>query len=733
MHFRVRISKFLLPCVQANAKSKNCTDGTLSDTVLQYFDPFVEIPLAEKYFTMVFCLENRSRTENHKKLKIYHVRKYRRIPGPLKRTSAMRPINRTSKLKSRTNSLESWCRVCHVSMCITFTTYVYCNLFLAYISHLTAFLSFASVVMAVSGQPDILSAAAERDVPGPVELLASGAELESLKNEGKTLRSIALTPRNLCDIELLLNGGFTPLKGFLEEKDYNSVVENVRLADGTLWPMPINLDVSKEDAETLALDQRVSLRDEFGNLIAIMTIKSIYTPNKAKEAENVFGSPDDECHPAIAFLLRETKEVYIGGPIQGIQLPIHYDFNDLRLTPLEVRGAFKRCGFTRVCGFQTRNPMHRSHRELTLRAARDARANILIHPVVGMTKPGDVDYFTRVRVYLEILKTYPPGMAMVSLLPLAMRMAGPREALWHALIRQNYGCTHFVIGRDHAGPGKNKNDKNFYGDYDAQNFVAKYKDELKIEILTYNHMVYVEERGEYYEIDKVPEGCSVKSISGTELRRRLQKGIPIPDWFSFERVVKILRDSYPPRSKQGFTVFFTGYSGSGKSTIASALGVALMEDGRRPVITLDGEDARRHLSTELGYSKEDRNANIKRFGFVAAQVTQARGIAVVCAIAPYESSRNYSRRIVEATGGGFVLVHVSTPIETCESRDSKGLYKQAREGSLKGLTGIDDPYEEPKNPDIRIDASSVSVRQAVHEIVLHLEQAGYLASDQTVA
>jgi sulfate adenylyltransferase len=347
-----------------------------------------------------------------------------------------------------------------------------------------------------------------------------------------------------------------------------------------------------------------------------------------------------------------------------------------------------------------------------------------------MTKPGDVDYFTRVRVYLEILKTYPPNMAMLSLLPLAMRMAGPREALWHALIRQNYGLTHFIIGRDHAGPGTNKDGKNFYGDYDAQTLVLKYANELKIQIMPYNHMVYVEERGEYYEIDKVPKGCTVKNISGTELRRRLQKGIEIPPWFSYPNVVRVLRQSYPPRNKQGFTVFFTGYSSSGKSTIASALSVAFLEDGRRPVITLDADDVRRHLSSNLGYSKEDRNTNICRISWVASQITKARGIAIVCAIAPYEESRAYARRVVEKSGGGFVLVHISTPIEVCQLRDTKGLYHKSRTGELVGLTGIDDPYEPPVEPDIVIDASTVTVRQAVHEIVLHLEQQGYLANNE---
>uniref|UniRef100_A0A7S4NQB7 Sulfate adenylyltransferase n=1 Tax=Paramoeba aestuarina TaxID=180227 RepID=A0A7S4NQB7_9EUKA len=563
----------------------------------------------------------------------------------------------------------------------------------------------------------------------PEELLVTGPALDKLKEEAKDLPTITLTPRQLCDVEMLLNGGFSPLEGFLNEDDYKSVVENTRLTNGKVWPMPITLDVSEETSKQHKVGDRISLRDEYGNALAILTVGSIYTPDKARESEMVFGSPDDQCHPSIEYIYNQAGAVYMGGKLEGISLPNHYDFTDLRMTPAETRAAFRKAGYVRVVAFQTRNPMHRSHRELTLRAARDAKANVFIHPVVGMTKPGDVDYFTRVRVYLELLKTYPPGMTALGLLPLAMRMAGPREALWHALIRQNYGATHFVIGRDHAGPGKNKNGDNFYGDYDAQNLVRSFESELRIKILTYNHMVYVEERGEYFEIDKVPEGCSIKSISGTELRRRLQKGIDIPPWFSFPNVVKVLRASYPPRHKQGFTVFFTGFSGSGKSTIASALSVAFLEDGRRPVTTLDGDEFRRHLSSNLGYSQEDRNTSIKRVSYVASHITKSRAIAIVCAISPYEESRAYAKRTIEASGGGFVLVHISTPIEVCEARDSKGLYKKARSGELKGLTGIDDPYEVPANADIVIDASKVSVRQSVHEIILHLEQAGYLSSN----
>jgi len=531
--------------------------------------------------------------------------------------------------------------------------------------------------------------------------------------------------RQTCDIELLLNGGFSPLKGFLNEGDYRGVVENMRLEDGTLWPMPITLDVSEEEAAKYKVGDKVGLRSAETDLLAILTIESIYKPDKAREAEMVFGSPDDKCHPAIKYLFDIAGDVYIGGSLQGLQLPAHYDFLDLRRTPKELREVFSEKAFQRIVGFQTRNPMHRSHRELTLMAARDAKANVLIHPVVGMTKPGDVDHFTRVRVYKEILKTYPEGMAFVSLLPLAMRMAGPRECLWHAIIRKNYGCTHFIVGRDHAGPGKNKDGEPFYDPYAAQRLVEQHKEEVGIEVLTYQMVVYVEDLAEYATVDKVPEGARVLSISGTELRRRLYKGLEIPEWFSYPQVVEILRKSYPPPAKQGFTVFFTGLSGSGKSTMANALQIALLEDGRRTVTLLDGDYVRRHLSTELGFSKEHRDLNIRRIAYVASEITKAGGVAIIAAIAPYAESRNYAREIISKQGG-FFEIHVATPLEVCEGRDRKGLYAKARAGVIKGFTGIDDPYQAPESPELIIDSTRCSVHQAVRQLILTFEQDGFM-------
>jgi len=551
------------------------------------------------------------------------------------------------------------------------------------------------------------------------------AAIAKLQEEAASLPDYQLTPRQSCDLELLLNGGFSPLTGFLNEADYKGVVTDLRLADGTLWPMPITLDVSKEQASQWKTGDRVLLRDTDTSPLAVLTVGDIYIPDKALEAEKVFGSPDDKKHPAIAYLLDEAGDVYVGGSVQGIQLPAHYDFVDLRRTPAQLRLKIERQRYSNVVGFQTRNPMHRSHRELTLHAARATKANILIHPVVGMTKPGDVDHYTRVRCYIEILKTYPNDMAILSLLPLAMRMAGPREAVWHSIIRKNYGCTHFVVGRDHAGPGDTREGKPFYGPYDAQQLLLKYKDEIGIGVYVSQELVYVEDLGEYRTPDNIPEGCRVLNISGTELRRRLYKGIDIPAWFSFPAVVAILRKRHPPRNKQGFTIFFTGLSGSGKSTVAAATRDALLEEGSRTVSLLDSGEMRQSLSTELGFSQEDRDLNVKRLSYVASEITKAGGIAVVVAIAPMKDTREYARRVISQYGG-FIEVHVDTPLEECERRDRKGLYAKARAGEIKNFTGVNDPYESPENPEVRLDCSRVDVKQAVHELVLYMEQQSFI-------
>jgi len=556
------------------------------------------------------------------------------------------------------------------------------------------------------------------------ELYVSYDSAQKLKHEAGALPSWDLTQRQVCDLELLMNGGFYPLKGFMTEADYDGVVSDMRTADGALWPIPVTLDVSEKFAEGIEPGQDIALRDAEGVILAILSVTDKWVPNKDVEAEKVFGA-NDLAHPAVNYLHNTAGNVYLGGPVTGIQQPVHYDFKARRDTPNELRAYFRKMGWRKIVAFQTRNPLHRAHQELTFRAAREAQANLLIHPVVGMTKPGDVDHFTRVRCYEAVLDQYPASTTHLSLLNLAMRMGGPREALWHAIIRKNHGLTHFIVGRDHAGPGKNSQGKDFYDPYAAQELVRQHQDEIGIEMVDFKQMVYVQEKAQYFPVDEVPEGSTVLDISGTELRRRLREGLEIPDWFSFREVVQELRRTSPPRAKQGFTVFFTGLSGSGKSTIANALMVKLMEMGGRPVTLLDGDVVRKHLSSELGFSKEHRDINIRRIGYVASEITKNGGIAICAPIAPYSATRRAVREMVEAFGA-FIEVHVATSLEECERRDRKGLYKLAREGKIKEFTGISDPYEEPQNAELKVETENVDVDNCAHQVILKLESMGLI-------
>ena len=555
-------------------------------------------------------------------------------------------------------------------------------------------------------------------------LYLTGQAVEAEKTRARDIPSWDLSMRQLCDLEMLLNGAFSPLEGFMGVADYNAVLENMRLVDGVLWPMPITLDVTEKFADSVEPGVRIALRDHEGVLIATMDVESSFCPDKKAEALAVFGSAD-EAHPAVRYLNDQANDVYLGGRLYGVEAPNHYDFKHLRDSPAQVRERFAKLGWRRVVAFQTRNPMHRAHQELTFRAAKEMEANLLIHPVVGMTKPGDVDHFTRVRCYEQVLHHYPDQTTMLSLLPLAMRMAGPREALWHALIRKNYGCTHFIVGRDHAGPGVDSNGKPFYGPYDAQELMQSYADELDITMVPFKNMVYVEDRAEYQPQDEVAEGTEFLQISGTELRRRLREGLEIPEWFSFPEVIAELRKTHPPRYRQGFTVFFTGLSGSGKSTIANALMVKLLELGGRQITLLDGDIVRKNLSSELGFSKEHRDLNILRIGYVASEITKNGGIALCAPIAPYSATRRLVRDLIEPLGG-FLEVHVATPLEVCESRDRKGLYAKARAGLIKGFTGIDDPYEDPDDPEMRIDTTNLTPDLAAHRIIIKLESMGFI-------
>lgn len=562
-----------------------------------------------------------------------------------------------------------------------------------------------------------------------INLLLDREQAAATKTASRDFPSWDLTPRQICDLEMLLNGGFSPLTGFMNKADYEGVCSDMRLKSGVLWPMPITLDVTGAFAKTLKPGStKVALRDAEGVMIAILHVEDVWQPDREAEAKSVFGTTS-QAHPGVAYLMNRGNPWYVGGRLEGLQLPSHYDFKNLRLTPTELRADFASHGWRRVVAFQTRNPMHRAHVELTFRAARQVEASLLIHPVVGMTKPGDVDYFTRVRCYQLLVGKYPAATAKLALVPFAMRMGGPREAIWHALIRKNYGCTHLIVGRDHAGPGNDSNGKPFYGPYEAQELFAKHEDEIGVKQVPFQMMVYLEDKDKYFPVDEVPKDARVLNLSGTELRSRLNEGRDIPSWFTYPEVATELRKSFPPRGKQGVTIFFTGLSGAGKSTIANVLMTKFLEVGGRPVTMLDGDLVRKHLSSELGFSKEHRDINIRRIGYVASEITKNGGIAICAPIAPYEATRRDVRAMIEPVGG-FILVHLSTSVEVCERRDRKGLYAKARAGILKEFTGISDPYEEPEKPEVRINTAELSPEEAAQEIILHLEREGYIGMNR---
>jgi sulfate adenylyltransferase len=556
------------------------------------------------------------------------------------------------------------------------------------------------------------------------ELLVPEAEREVLRRDALLLPSWELTERQLCDLELLMNGAFSPLEGFMARVDYEQVVGNMRLASGLLWPMPLTLDISEEVAGKLDPGGKLVLRDPEGTPLALMDVSDVWRPDRQAEAHHVYGTVDP-VHPGVDTIVNRSQPMYVGGRVRGIEAPQHFDFVAWRLSPRELRDRLAQLGWKRVVAFQTRNPMHRAHVEMTLSAARAAQANILLHPVVGLTKPGDIDHYSRVRSYQKVLGRYPEGIAVMSLLPLSMRMAGPREAIWHAIVRKNYGCSHFVVGRDHAGPGKDGDGREFYPAYAAQELAVAHQAELGIKILPFPEIVYVENRATYAPANEVADGERVLTISGTEFRRRLREGLEIPAWFSWPEVVEELRRSHVPRNRQGVTVFFTGLSGAGKSTIAKALLARLLEIGGRSVTLLDGDVVRSRLSSELGFSRAHRDLNILRIGFVAAEITKHGGIALCAPIAPYAAARAEVRRMV-SNHGGFFEIHVATPLDVCERRDRKGLYAKARAGLIKEFTGISDAYEVPVRPELVVDTRDFSPLEAVAAIMARLETEGFV-------
>ena len=546
-----------------------------------------------------------------------------------------------------------------------------------------------------------------------------------LKNESLNYKSWVLNERQICDLEMILNGGFAPLNYFLNRDDYESVLSSMRLRNGNLWPIPINLDVSKEFSRKINPGDKLTLKDREGFSIAIIDIEDIWNPDLKKECMSVYGTTDNT-HPGVDYLLNQSNPIYVGGKIKAISKPNHYDYREIRHDPKSLKKKFKDLGWSNIVAFQTRNPLHKAHVEMTLRAMNKLDAKLLIHPAVGMTKPGDVDHYTRVRCYKHILSKYSDDKALLSLMPLAMRMAGPREALWHAIIRKNYGCTHLIVGRDHAGPGMDSNGNPFYGPYDAQGILQKYEEEIGIKMVPFKFLVYLPNEDCYKPIDEIPEGTNYKTVSGTELRNLLDKGKEIPNWFTYSEVANELQKSHPPASKRGFTVFFTGLSGSGKSTLANGLLVRLLQEGSRPVSLLDGDIVRTHLSSELGFSKEHRSINVRRIGYVASEITKNGGIAICAPIAPYEKDREYNRRLMSKLGG-YIEIHISTSLEKCEERDVKGLYKLAREGKLKEFTGISDPYENPSNAELVIDSSGIAPEKLVDKIYSYIKERGFIS------
>ncbi len=554
-----------------------------------------------------------------------------------------------------------------------------------------------------------------------VDLMAPADELDHLKRYAGKLPSIQLSERSLCDLELLATGAFSPLDRFMGEQDYQSVLDDMRLSSGAIFPIPITLPV--EPGPDIRLGQEIALRDRKNNILALMTIEEIYEWDLNETAEKVFGTTDLR-HPLVAEMHRWGK-LNISGRLRVLQLPLRYDFRELRRTPAETRRLLAAAGNSNVVAFQTRNPLHRVHEELTKRAAASVDGTLLLHPVVGMTRPGDVDHYTRVRTYKVLTERYyEPGSVVLSLLPLAMRMAGPREAVWHMLIRRNYGANHFIVGRDHAGPGKDSKGNPFYGPYDAQDLANAFSEELGVKVIPFKMLVYLPDEDRYEEIDKVDGNVRTASISGTQVRDEyLNNGRSLPEWFTRPEVAEILADSYPPKHKQGFTVWFTGLSGSGKSTTAEILTTLLLEHGRQ-VTQLDGDVVRTHLSKGLGFSKEDRDINIRRIGFVAAEIVRHRGVTVCAAVSPYRATRNDVRNMVGSDN--FIEVFVDTPLEVCEERDVKGLYAKARRGEIKGFTGIDDPYEPPRNAEIVLDTVNHTAEENAHQIVEYLVESGFL-------
>lgn len=559
-----------------------------------------------------------------------------------------------------------------------------------------------------------------------VNLLIDEGDIEQIKFESESYPEITLTQRQQCDLELLVTGALSPLTGFMCQDEYESVVNNASLLDGTVWPIPYYIDLTDEQAEAINIGDKIALRDVEGFMPAIITVESKWCPDKNKEAEYVYGTLDTD-HPGVDYLINTAGNTYIGGRVEAVQLPFHYDFETLRFTPYELRQHFDKLGWRSIVAFHTSKPMHAVHFEMTMRASKQANAHILIHPVVGMAKPGDLHYYSRVHCYEAILKQYPKSLVSLALIPIAMRMAGPREALMNAIIRQNYGCTHYIVGTEHAGPPNVRDSgKRFYPTGASQKYVDQYIDDIDIEIINIEELCYEEDKEQFItRTDNKQALCSSESFSNTRILNSLLKQEEVPKWVTFPEVLRVLRKAYPSRSEQGITLFFTGLSGSGKSTIARIIYAKFIEEGKRAVTLLDGDVVRLNLSSELGFSRKDRLINVSRIAYVASEITKNRGVAICAPIAPYTIMRRNARNNIEQYGA-FIEIHIATSLEECEKRDRKGLYAKARKGIIPEFTGISDPYDVPEYPEIRIDTKDISPVQAAQDIYLYLIREGYI-------
>ncbi|HLC03938.1 MAG TPA: bifunctional sulfate adenylyltransferase/adenylylsulfate kinase [Anaerolineales bacterium] len=563
---------------------------------------------------------------------------------------------------------------------------------------------------------------------GLIDLLVPEDELDRARAHAGTLPSLQVSDRVVCDLELLATGAFSPLDRFMGRAAFERVLGEMRLPEGAVFPIPITLPVS--DSDHVHLDFEVTLRDSRNNILAILNVEEIFPWDRAETSRAVFGTLDLR-HPLVAEMHR-WGDRNVSGSLRVLRLPPRYDFKDLRLTPAQTRSRLAECGHRNAVAFQTRNPLHRVHEELTKRAVEEVDGTLLLHPVVGMTKPGDVDHFTRVRTYRALAsRYYDPGRIVLALLPLAMRLAGPREALWHAVIRRNFGANHLIVGRDHASPGLDSEGAPFYPPYAAQEMVARYSEEIGVRVVPFRDMVFLPDEDRYIEVDDVPQGVKTASISGTQVREHyLNRGRPLPSWFTRGEVADILAETYPPRHRQGVCVWFTGLSGAGKSTTAEVLTTLLLEHGRQ-VTVLDGDVVRTHLSKGLTFSREDRDTNIRRIGFVASEIVRHGGVVLCAAVSPYRATRNDVRNMVGSDH--FVEVFMDTPLEVCESRDTKGMYAKARRGEIKDFTGIDDPYEAPENAEIVLETVHNDPESNARSIVEYLASRGFIRAEVPVA